>query len=144
MSTTAEFIASIRERLAAIEKERHALLQIIAMHEGDAAPAAVAERTLPKVPAKTPAKAPASVPQRRGKGNFPNPFTKTPGGPTERILEVLNENPGLRYGELVDLAFERGVVTASSNPKKSLGNTISMLISRDVIERDSAGRHFLK
>ena len=143
MATPSDFLALIRERLAAVDAERAALLRLISIHEGgpEAAPVHGAP-VHPVAPAKAPFKGPAKAPGSQGQVG--TPFAPSPGGATERLIEVLKERPGLRYAELIEEAFRRGVNSTAKDPRKTLGNTISMLYARKVITRDNNKRYFMK
>lgn len=121
-------IASIRARLKEIDEERDHLVALVALYE--------------------------SPESRNGKntvvgaGTVGNtvvgqhaPFQSVRGGPTDRILAVLAQEPGLSYGEVVQRAMV-GLTTSAQHPERSVGSTLQSLVKAEKVERRHK-KHYL-
>ena len=115
-----------RARLTEIDKEREHLLAIVEIHGNGngASPAQAKSRP-----------APTSV-------QAGLPFAQRPSGPTERIMTVVSQNPGMKYGQIVGAALE-GMDTEADHPRRSLGSTLGSLVKRGKI-RKADGRYYPK
>ena len=125
---TQALVEGMKERLAAMESERDHLLALIALYD----PSLVVS-TLPRqsLPPKSDA-----APTRRGAVT-----EAIPNGPTDRLLAVARETPGLGFADLVRRATV-GVVTKSKHPAQSVGSTLSTMIKRGSIRRVD-GKHYV-
>lgn len=117
----------IRARLREIDTERDHLLALLALYEPS-----------PNGAKPTQPSAGNSSATTNGKRN---PFQKMSGGPTDRILAVVANHPGLVYSDVVSRALD-GMTTTAENPARSIGSTLQSLVSRGRVERRD-GKHYI-
>lgn len=110
MTTDKRLEDAIRARVAEIDTERDHLVALLE-HYGNAAPTK-----------RQPAPSTASPPR----------FEARASGLTERLLQVIQDTPGLIYREVLNGA-EKGLVTNSNNPRRSLGSTLGSLVKKGKI-----------
>jgi hypothetical protein len=70
-------------------------------------------------------------------------FGPQPGGPTETLLAVIGEKPGLTLPALLDIAERRARMTAA-NKRGSLRETVRALIRKGRVFKDPTGGHHLR
>lgn len=116
---------AIRARVAEIDKERDHLVALLEYY--GAAP--------PEGRSATPPRRPSPSSQSRGR-----PFETRPAGPTERLIQVVDESPGMIYREVLDRA-ELGMDTKADNPRRSLGSTLGSLVKRGKIRKED-GKYY--
>lgn len=124
---TSKLAEAARARLAEIDQERELLLAIIKIHSNGSGPA--------PAPAKKSGPAPTSV-----QAGFP--FVQRTGGPTERIMTVVSQNPGMKYAGVIGAAVV-GMDTEAGHPRRSLGSTLGSLVKRGKL-RKTDGRYYPK
>ena len=110
-STNNKLAKAIRARLSEIDVERDQLVSLLELYTNGAAPN-------------------TNTPKKTGGG-----FKKRSGGPTDRLMEAVRENPGLTYAKILDKALE-GMKTEAEHPRRSLGSTLGSLVKRGKIRRD--------
>jgi len=118
--TTESLAEAIRTRLREIDNERAQLVALLGYYTNG---------TKTKEATPPPEGAP------------PRSFLPKAKGPTERIMEVINGQPGLKYGEVVTTAIE-GLDTEAENPRRSVGSTLGSLVKRGKIHKDEEGRYY--
>jgi hypothetical protein len=128
MSAQAKLAQAIRDRLAEIDGERKHLLALVRQYENGTSPT-------PPVQTRQKAPRPKTSPKTTG------PRENEGDGPTERVLKVIEANPGLRYGEIIKLAIQ-GMETEATNPQRSAGSVLGSLVKREKIEKVD-GRYYL-
>lgn len=68
-------------------------------------------------------------------------FETRPSGPTDRLLTVVAQTPGMKYGEVIDRA-EVGMETNAEKPRRSLGSTLGSLVKRGRIRKSDDGGYY--
>ena len=145
-------VQAIRRQLAHNEKERAflegALADAIRFYASndDSAPGVVADRAVERTAPNEPnerrehrwgQEAPNGkrVIATQGVMRFAIPkFGPAPGGPTETMLAIIRERPGITIGELLDEGVRR-VKTSAADPRRSLNETVRALRNHKKIER---------
>ena len=118
MTTDKQLADAIRARVAEIDKERDHLVALLE-HYGTIGP----KERQPASPTASQAT-----------------FENRPSGLTERLLQVIKDRPGLKYSEVLDGA-EKGLVTNSTKPRRSLGSTLGSQVKKGkILKRD--GRYY--
>lgn len=69
-------------------------------------------------------------------------FGPAPGGPTETVLAIVGERPGIKIDELLDAATHR-VVSGATDKRGNLAETVRMLRNKGRVQRSDDGGHFL-
>lgn len=128
MTSHNKLAEAARARLAEIDQERELLLALIKLQPGNGNGAA---------PVQGKKSNPPPVAVQAGL-----PFVQRPGGPTERIVTAVSQNPGMKYGQVIGSALE-GWATDAEHPRRSLGSTLGSLVKRGKI-RKSDGRYYPK
>lgn len=68
-------------------------------------------------------------------------FKRRSGGPTDRLLDAVQENPGLPYASVLDKALG-GMETEAEHPRRSLGSTLGSLVKRGKIRRSDDKKYY--
>jgi len=63
-------------------------------------------------------------------------------GPTDAVLVLLKDRPGLTAGEMAD-ALEHRVESTAKNVKHNIRTTAFNLVKKGMVTRDEDGRHYI-
>lgn len=127
MPTDKALVDALRARLEDLEEEREAVLHMLRLYERGAVSAP------PKRPAQARLRV-AAAPAPAGDVGQSQLFEVREGGPTQRLMHVITQEPGLKYAEVLDRA-QKGMETTADNPRRSLGSTLGTLVKRGKIAR---------
>ena len=117
MTATNDKLARVmRARVAEIDIERDQLVALLELYTNGAVPTA------------------KSTVENGG-------FKRRSGGPTDRLLKAVQENPGLPYASVLDNAVE-GMETTAEHPRRSLGSTLGSLVKRGKIQRSDDKKYY--
>jgi hypothetical protein len=128
MLNSQQMIEMARARLSELEAEREVLLGLIRFYEG------VRPDATPTVRSQLPSTVRRVEP-------FGNPFTAVPGGPTESVLQVVADHPGLPASKLIDAVVEKANTNAK-NPRRTIASTTAFLVKQGRLKKVN-GRFFL-